>query len=575
MKIVVIDSGCNRPEINGISIIKQDENFNVIENCSDSEDHGNKVVDILLQYGNNIEITVIKIVRNNLNEDDYTDILMYALKYASDVFSPDLINISMGLECCYKHVEFSNLCDNISKSGIIIVAAYSNTGSNSYPAVFDSVIGVDWCIDCVKISQYKMLKCGKKIDIYCAPSIGINYLDSRGNSFLAPYVTATINNIWEENPESSSDEVKGILEERAYKVVNQIVNKVPKLENTIKRAILFPYNKEIKSILVNEKAIKFEIEGLFDTKYSKNFGKKVSVGTREFIIKNYKNIEWEKDFDTVILGHVEMISRVIGIDLKKYFVEYCRKYNKFLYSFGDLHNYDISQQVFYPSINKLMFNDPYCGRLFHISVPILVVLGTRSRQGKFFVQQKIREYMEEQDISVGYLSTEPSGYLLNADEIYPIGYEANVQLNINEQISCVNYLLYEISKKNKDIIITGGQSQILNNAFGNVKGYPIEQYAFLLACEPDEIILCVSIEDEIDYIERSIKFTESAADVSILAVVLFHKIIVNDYEEYIVDDELLENYKIKLEKQILKKVFRCDKVDDMNSLCQYIIEDLS
>ena len=43
----------------------------------------------------------------------------------------------------------------------------------------------------------------------------------------------------------------------------------------------------------------------------------------------------------------------------------------------------------------------------------------------------------------------------------------------------------------------------------------------------------------------------------------------------IVDDELLENYKIKLEKQILKKVFRCDKVDDMNSLCQYIIEDLS
>lgn len=90
------------------------------------------------------------------------------------------------------------------------------------------------------------------MDIRCSGSIGSNSMDSRGNSFLAPYVTALINNIWEEIPDKSFANVKELLVQKAYKVIDQSPNQIMKMENHINKAVLFPYNKEIKSLLINE-----------------------------------------------------------------------------------------------------------------------------------------------------------------------------------------------------------------------------------------------------------------------------------------------------------------------------------
>lgn len=578
MRIVVIDSGYNcgpKNGFDGVSIEKHGDNYCVTKDISDAEGHGTKVVDILLRYGRNIQLFIVKIATDNLDDDEHTEILMYALEYAATKINPDIINISMGLEHCYRYLEFSKLCDKIRDGGIYIVAAYSNTGSNSYPAVFNSVIGVDWCIDCDKISQYILVERLDKVDIRCSISININRFDYRGNSFLAPYISALINNILEKSSDKSYESLKAELIKGAYKVVKQVPNEFKYTNTRIRKAILFPYNKEIKSLVINRKMIDFKIEGIYDIKYSPNFHEHIQIGSSYYYIENYKNIQWENDFDTVVLGHVQQLSKIIKKDLTGYFIQKSKEYGKFLYSFDDMSSYvDVSNMIYYPRIDHHSFQDLHFGKLFHIPIPVLVVLGTRSRQGKFFVQQKIREYFDQKGASVGYLSTEPSGFLIGADAVYPIGYGANVHLSTSEQISCANYLLNDIAQKGKDIIITGGQSQIINNAFGNVHGYPIEQYAFLLACEPDEVVLCVSYDDDIEYITKSIQFIESVAEISIIAIVLSHIVLDNNKEKLIIEDNLLDNRKEILKEKLSKPVFRCDQEQELFFMCDLILSDL-
>lgn len=118
MKIVVIDSGFSLEgdyNIRGISIAKCADKYTIHSDFSDDIGHGSKVAEILFRYGHNVEMTMIKVCMDGLDDEDHTDILMYTLEYAAEHFHPDLINISMGLEYCNRHIEFAELCANIKK----------------------------------------------------------------------------------------------------------------------------------------------------------------------------------------------------------------------------------------------------------------------------------------------------------------------------------------------------------------------------------------------------------------------------------------------------------------------------
>ena len=95
MRIVVIDSGYNGSSENGldgISIQKQGDEYCITKDIGDTEGHGTKVVDILLKYGKNVQLFIVKIVTDNLDDDEHTDILMYALEYVAAQINPDIIN---------------------------------------------------------------------------------------------------------------------------------------------------------------------------------------------------------------------------------------------------------------------------------------------------------------------------------------------------------------------------------------------------------------------------------------------------------------------------------------------------
>ncbi|CAM3359238.1 hypothetical protein [Nosocomiicoccus ampullae] len=102
------------------------------------------------------------------------------------------------------------------------------------------------------------------------------------------------------------------------------------------------------------------------------------------------------------------------------------------------------------------------------------------------------------------------------DYAYPNGYENHLKTNLEEDIYAINKLLFNL--REKDLIIIGTQSQTIPYTFGNLEFYPLRQLATLLAAEPDAVILCVNLDDDITYIKRTINFIENYLESKVLAI---------------------------------------------------------
>ena len=70
----------------------------------------------------------------------------------------------------------------------------------------------------------------------------------------------------------------------------------------MKKAVVFPFNKEIHSIVANTDLCSFDILGIFDTKYLGNVNKKISevlpYCSNDNIIQNIEKLDWSLPFDT-------------------------------------------------------------------------------------------------------------------------------------------------------------------------------------------------------------------------------------------------------------------------------------
>jgi len=63
------------------------------------------------------------------------------LEFVSEMEEIDIVNLSIGFTDRNYAVELNHAIRKLLKRGIKIVAAYSNSGEETYPAAFDNVIG--------------------------------------------------------------------------------------------------------------------------------------------------------------------------------------------------------------------------------------------------------------------------------------------------------------------------------------------------------------------------------------------------------------------------------------------------
>lgn len=511
---------------NYINIIQKDEKIK-------PSGHGTAVTSIIYNNTNNNQITIFPVFSSSKGTMEVEELV----ELLNDIYANynfDVINLSNGTVCYDTIDELEEVCQKIIDKGTIIVSAFDNNGLMSYPASFRNVIGVDVSYEFLNINEFKYVP-NSKVNI-----VGTNqpirvpwennmYILIGGSSFVAAYITSVIC----QGLSESKTNFDVILEQKAKKLEYIAETDYEHLAFDIRKAIIFPVNKEMHPLIRFIQDLKFEIVGYYDVKYSMNIGKKISqvvVGSdNDNIINSINTINWAElnSFDTVIIGHLDRLYNLgdkgsLDIFLKKC-VEFEKKvylydkdvYNRFLSCFSDKKKIFISQ-VTQDNISKDN------NKLWAINTPVINIMGTSSKQGKYTVELSLRKIMEENNYTVGLISSEPNGWLLNADAVFPFGYRGTVSIDETESVKFLNEVIHQIEiEKQPDIILTASQSGTIpysNMIFSNIN---ISQVSFLYGTNPDAVILCVSPHDDFDYIKRTIAFIEAAGDTKVIAVAVF------------------------------------------------------
>ena len=326
----------------------------------------------------------------------------------------------------------------------------------------------------------------------------------------------------------SPDNVLLHLEKNAKYVYDFLAEENKKIIPKIRKAALFPFNKEMTGLLTFRNNLTWMIEGIYDTKYSGHIGLKVSglYDDYQYVIRNIDECDWES-IDTMIIGHVSEQEGLLGRDIKEQLLNLCLKHNISVYSY-DNESITKYNELFeekglflYSAADISQHIDNAFGKLYMIKTPVLGFFGTTKHQGKFTTQLQLRYKLMEKGFTVGQLGTEPNSGLFGIDETYPFGYNGITIQNKFQEIIHVNYLMHRIDTQNPDIILVGSQSGTIPMAYYNIGQLPLNQISFLIATKPDGVVICVNVDDQFEYVKRTIQAVESIGKNKVIAISIY------------------------------------------------------
>lgn len=605
--IIILDTGFNKNHsyfngthnIDSIKLLIDDKGkiYHEVSN-TDNVGHGTAVTTII---ESNLPEAKKLVVNFYDLESTISENLLYAvLNYVYDNIKGAIINLSFGVEFCENKSSFHKICKKLTKKGFIIVAAMGNKGDIVYPAAFSEVISVATDRYITKFSDYSYFDGD---DILNIATFGINlrlpwkgndeYKFVSGSSFSCAYITSIISKIYMEGYKDIN-EIKKILKSNAKTVIpycnqTEILNKQNFIQ--INKAILFPFNKEMHSLIRYNDLLDFEIVGVYDVIESLKVGLSTcslmsDQYVRNFIVKNINNVDWDS-FDTIIIGHCDELELRTGNNgILSSIIELSKKNKKQVYSFDNIEEYvdEDYKLIKFPKITKKNLPPKRLHMLFSIGTPIVGIFGTGSQQGKFTLQLEMRKRFNSKGYNVGQIGTEPSSLLYGMDYMYPIGYNClkSVQLSDEDVVKYVNYILHELDNEEKDIIIVGSQGGTIPQEMGNLMDYDIRQSVFLKSTWPDIVILCINYDDDLGYISRTISSIESTVNCKIIAIAFLPFSNSNNaanlsgnYKRKLISEELISEKKQDIKDNFGLNSFLINSENDLDELMQLTIDYLS
>lgn len=530
MNIAIIDSGTKDYEniTKGYNFRVKGDNEIIIENnFHDTYGHGTAVYSIIKKNNEECNYYIFKVIDQNDTIDE--KIICTALEYIFNNLDIDIINMSLGT-VSLSDDRMYNICKRLYDKGVILVSAFDNEGAISYPAAFDCVIGVDGSDLCRKVDDFifyedKILNVAAKGGMqrvkWCEP----DNIIVKGSSFACAHATNKIVNIYK-NGIKSFEEILEYFKSIAIQIIAYEEKEEKVFEYKIDRAVIFPFNKEMHNFVRYPELLDFKVMEVYDTKYSANVGRKttdvmIDKSVKEYCIKNIDDIKWDL-FDTLVIGHTEKLLSYIGKEnIVDSLIKEAINRGKNIYSFDRIDKAEYkNDNIYFPAVIDKYLPPLREGKLFYINKPVLGIFGTSSKQGKFTLQLELRKRLIDEGYQVGQLGTEPNALLFGLDCVYPVGYNRMVCLDEEEQIRYLNYKMNEIADGN-DLIIVGSQSGTVPYEYKNTSYYTYEQVNFLMATNPDAVVLCINYYDEINYIRRSINVIEQLGECKVLGLVVF------------------------------------------------------
>ncbi len=135
--VAMIDSGCSFETYEKVGVQKVGNTIEIEKQKKNSFEHGEQIASIILS-NKNIKLYDIQIFNESLKiAPEY---LYEALKYLKNK-RVDVISLSLGLLTNYKEIE--ELCHELIKRGVIIIASFPRSGQEFvFPASYEGVIAV-------------------------------------------------------------------------------------------------------------------------------------------------------------------------------------------------------------------------------------------------------------------------------------------------------------------------------------------------------------------------------------------------------------------------------------------------
>ena len=532
--VVLLDSGVNaeHPIFKDVTIeeyiFDDKKDLWIRKKVNPQQGHGTAIAGIICSNSNVKKIVSFKIFEERMNAD--VNKVISALEYIYENIDCRIINMSFGIT--YYNTKLKRICEKLDEKGVVCIAAYDNMGTISYPAAFKEVIGVDASFECVRNDDIVFI--GN--DLVNLVAKGGNqrvawhnslYMVVQGASYATGYVTAKCIS-FNENSWKRKDYLNRLKEiSKVHLEQNVQIENDEKLYD-LGKLVVFPYSKEIASMIDFFDLLKYKLVDVYDVGKFGKVGKviKSREGDKEYTIKSIESCEWNS-FDTFVLGHVQELDFFSkGNNREKIIQEVVRR-GKNLFCFDTDMAGDISKRfseksnIFYcPHINYARLPQKF-GKMYKIKTPVLAVVGTSNKQGKFTLQLKLRKKFLENGYMVKQLGSEPEALRFGMEEIYPFGFRTEEIVKLESTIEMVNYQIAEMDKEDPDIIIAGSQAGTIPMRYNHISNYALDRIAFLLGVCPDAVILCVNYYDSSEEIVRTIQTIEGLVKCKVIAISVF------------------------------------------------------
>lgn len=82
-------------------------------------------------------------------------LIIHALNYIYQDLDVDIVNMSFGVNICKEIDELYEICYKFHNKGVLLVSSFDNSGTISYPAVFDCVLGIRSGEMCYKTDDFE------------------------------------------------------------------------------------------------------------------------------------------------------------------------------------------------------------------------------------------------------------------------------------------------------------------------------------------------------------------------------------------------------------------------------------
>ncbi|KAA2215795.1 S8 family peptidase [Maribacter flavus] len=555
-RVAIIDQGVqiDHPRlanslISQITITESTEGIYQIGH-NDSDDltgHGTAIAGIIHGINPLAELLSIKITSSGTGVK--TSLIAKAISYCTALDDIEIINLSLGVPSDDPPQDLYLACKKASENGIAVIAsAYHLSSTNCYPAFFPFVFGVGTGLVTRK-TQYSFIK-DSAINILAKGSVqrvawrNSSFRIASGTSYATAHFSGILSTLIENRGMSylelekliernSSNDVQNLNHFKGgnkFLVQNQSLNEIERFKKEhfsfqnkskfVGKVALYPISeKELKTIMEQEHLCSFEIVLYLD--YPKSFsglGSDQKSKNKHRIVRRIPNESEFDSFDTIVLGYILDDDFEANLLMSIAIVAKCIEQSK-NFIVWDKTTYDLIQDQI-PKINpsyqgKIYFSE-VSEELFtkiqgipglpKMASPILSVVGTSSKQGKFTTQLRVMEILTNEGYKISHVGTEPQSFLFGSDLEFPIGYKSTVDLIDSNWIIFLEKGLRCIQDINTpDLILTGIQGGVIPRDNQQQSGYILSALNYLIAVNPDYVICCINPTDTKKIINRTLQ----------------------------------------------------------------------